>query len=355
MRLYDKIMMSPGTIIDAGYYGAYTNLARLMRDAQCFILAPDLAEACEEVCWSRPSSILSSQHTLRTPYSKMWFEWSPADRDKRARPNGKPKPKSMGCFMHSNESGDKGTAIYVWEHSIESDFIKKFNCAEITLDPFGIIFDWSGESSEEPVMAQYAKTIGIPVPQGYYSEKQDEKREFLIKSMRESDKWKNFAGNERELEAYMELEQSSGIIPLEICKGLFGSPMGRSLRVGQKMFEDFMEDLAGEFSYTQAFLMMLNSRNKVVSQTKEDMSRLNKARAKKKRLPLKEFIVTDLRLNKSHQTRAATLGIDRVAARRHLVRDHFKLKYGQVWWWSPHLRGHGENNPVTRKQYNVRL
>ena len=121
------------------------------------------------------------------------------------------------------------------------------------------------------------------------------------------------------------------------------------------MFEDFMEDLAGEFSYTQAFLMMLNSRNKVVSQTKEDMSRLNKARAKKKRLPLKEFIVTDLRLNKSHQTRAATLGIDRVAARRHLVRGHFKLKYGQVWWWSPHLRGHGENNPVTRKQYNVRL
>jgi len=121
------------------------------------------------------------------------------------------------------------------------------------------------------------------------------------------------------------------------------------------MHEDFMEDLAGEFSYTQSFLMMLNSRNSVVSRTREDLSRLNKARAKKKKHPLKEFIVTDLRLNKSHQTRAGMMGIDRAAARRHLVRGHFKLRSTGVYWYSAHLRGHGENSPVARRQYNVKL
>lgn len=356
MRLYDKIMQSPGTIIDVGYSGAYTHLARALKDAQCFIMSPDLAEACEEVCWSRPSSILSAQHTLRAPYPKMWIEWFPNDRDKRARFNGKPKPTSMGCYLRSDDNGTRGTAIYIWEHKLEPEFSKTFKCAELTLDPFGIIFDWSGDAAKEPVMVQYAKSIGMAIPQADITEKYENQREGFLKTLRQSDKWKHLAGNTRELEAFIELEKTSGIIPLEICRGLFESPIGqRDLHPGHPMFENFMEDLAGEFSYTQAFLMMLNSRNKVVSQTKEDMSRLNKARAKNKKPPLKEFIVTDLSLNKTQQTRAGMLGIDRAAARRHLVRGHFKVKYGQVWWWSPHLRGSGENSPVGRKQYNVHL
>jgi hypothetical protein len=355
MRLYDKIISAPGTIIDKGYYGAFTNLARAMREAQCFVLAPDLAEACEEVCRSRPSSILSAQHTLRAPYPKMWFEWSSSDRDKKARPNDKPKPKNMGCFLHSNERGDRGTAIYLWEHSLEPEFIKTYNCPELTLDPFGIIFDWSGTASQDPVMSQYAKIHGLEIPKEAIARKYIEQRESFRKSLGESDKWKNLAHVERELEAYMELEKSSGIIPLTLCKDLFLSPLGKDLLVGKPMFNSFIDDLAGEFSYTQAFLMMLNSRNSVVSQTKEDLSRLNKARAKNRKSPLKEFIVTDLRLNKSHQTRAGVLGIDRAAARRHLVRGHFKLRTTGVYWYSAHLRGHGDNSPVARRQYNVKL
>jgi hypothetical protein len=353
MRLYDKIMSAPGTLIDAGYYGAYTTLARELKQAQCFILSPDLAEACEEVCWSRPSSILSAQHTLRAPYPRVWFEWNPNDRDKHARFNGKPRPKTMGCFLHSNPEGTKGAAIYVWEHKIEDELCKKLNIPELTMDPFGIIFDWSG--SEEPVMAQYARTIGLPFNKEQLEKKYREQREAFRATLSKSDKWKNLARDEREVEAFMELEKSSGIIPLEMCKGLFESNLGKDIRPGKPMFEAFMEDLAGEFSYAQAFLLMLNSRNKIVSQTREDLSRLNKARGKNKKPPLKEFIVTDLRLSKTQQTRAEVLGIDRAISRRHLVRGHFKLKYGQVWWWSPHMRGGGPNSPVARKEYRVSL
>jgi hypothetical protein len=355
MRLYDKLMAAPGSIIDQGYCGAFTSLARELRQAQCFVLAPDLAEACEDVCRSRPSSILSAQHTLRTPYKKMWFEWISADRDKTARPNDKPKPKLMGCLLLSNDRGDKGTAIYAWEHKLNEEFIRTYNCPEVTLNPFGIIFDWSGTATEEPVMSQYAKTIGLEISKEAIRRKYIDQREGFRKSLKESEKWRNLSRDDRELEAYMELEKSSGIIPLEMCKGLLTSSLGKDLRVGEPMFNSFMEDLAGEFSYTQAFLMMLNSRNQVVSQTKEDLSRLNKARAKNRKTPLKEFIITDLRLNKSHETRAGVLGIDRAAARRHMVRGHFKVRATGVYWFSAHLRGSGENSPVARRQYNVKL
>lgn len=355
MRLYDKLMAAPGSIIDQGYCGAFTSLARELRQAQCFILAPDLAEACEDVCRSRPSSIISAQHTLRTPYKKVWFEWLSADRDKTSRHNDKPKPQRMGCLLLSNDNGDKGTAIYAWEHRINENFVRDYKCPELTLDPFGIIFDWSGAAAEDPVISQYAKSIGLEISQEAIKRKYIEQREGFRKSLKESEKWKNLSRDDRELEAYMELEKSSGIIHLNMCKDLFTSSLGEDLKPGKPMFDSFMDDLAGEFSYTQAFLMMLNSRNKVVSQTKEDLSKLNKARAKNRKTPLKEFIITDLHLNKSHQTRAGVLGIDRAAARRHLVRGHFKVKFGQVYWWSPHLRGHGENSPVARRQYNVKL
>jgi len=262
----------------------------------------------------------------------------------------------MGCYLHSNPAGDKGTAIYVWHHKNMTDLSERYNFHEITIDPFGIIFDWSGTSTTEPAMVQYARSVGLSVSDELLKKKYTEDRESFRKNLLQSDKWKNFAGNDKELEAYIELEKTTGIIPLDICRGMFESPtLGEQLKPGVKMYEDFMEDLSGEFSFTEAFLLMLNSRSKIMDQTREDLSRLNKSRAKRHRLPLKEFIVTNLRLTKTQQNRADAAGMDREAARRHLVRGHFKVRSSGVYWYTAHMRGYGRNSPVARREYTVRL
>lgn len=353
MRLYDKIMAAPGTLLDRAYYGTFTNLARGLKQAQCFILEPDIASACEEVCYSKPSSMLSAYKFLRTPYPHMWIEWTPNDRIKeRTRINDKPRPIRMGCYIESNAAGTKGTIMYLWEHRKTLFIHSDDDLPEITPNPFGIIFDFV---SEEPVMVQYAQSVGLNYTKEDVEKRDSVSREKFRESMITGNKWNKFAHDERELDAYMELDKSSGIIPLEVCKDLFLSNLGKNLHPGHPMFESYMEDLAGEFAYTEAFLLMLNTRNKVVSQTREDLSRLNKARAKKRKMPLKEFIITNLNLNKSQQTHAHTMGIDRAAARRHLVRGHFKTRASGTYWYSAHLRGHSENSPIARKEYHVKL
>ncbi|HET7638477.1 MAG TPA: hypothetical protein VFK47_07015 [Ktedonobacteraceae bacterium] len=353
MRLYDKLIAAPGTLLDKSYYGSFTNLARGLRQSQCYIMGPDIASACEEVCFSKPSSILSAYKFIRSPYPHIWVEWTPNDRVKeRTRQNDKPRPVRMGFYINSTDDGNKGTVTYAWEHKEDPVFREKLGIDEITMNPFGIIFDFTGD---EPAMLQYARYIGMDITEEELYKRDEAFREKYRKNMMVSDKWKTFANREKELDAYIQLELSSGIIPLEICQGVFESPLGKYLKPGKDMFESYMEDLSGEFAYTEAFLLMLNTKNKAVSQTKEDLSRLNKARAKKHKMPLKEFIVTDLNLNKTQTTHAGSLGITRAAARRHLVSGHFKTRSSGTYWYSAHIRGHSENSPVARRQYDVHL
>ena len=361
MRLYDKLLTTPGTILDEAFCGAFTTLAQGLRQSQCFLLSPNLAAACEEVCWSKPSSILSAQKMLRVPYQHTWIEWELDDRLKEhTRENTKPKPLRMGCYIHTNKEGTKGTAHYCWEHRISPELKEKYGAdipgfedmPEITLDPFGIIFDFA--DGAEPAMVQYARSIGMNYTEEDLRARNIKAKEAYRDAMRRSEKWRYLAKDENEVEAYMKLDESTGIIPLTMCEGMFRHPsLGQKLRAGQKMFEDFMEDLSGEFIYIEAFLLMLNTRNRVVTQTKEDLSRMNKARLKNRRSPFREFIITDLVLNKSHITRAGVTGMTRAEARRHLVRGHFKTRKSGSYWYSAHMRSHGENSPVTRKHYEV--
>jgi len=364
MRLYDKLLTIPGTTLDNAFFGAFSKLAIGLRQAQCFLMSADLAAACEEVSWSRPSSILSAQSRLRIPYQHTWIEWVSADRLKEhTRVNDKPKPLRMGCYIHANKEGTKGTVHYLWEHKLTPEAAKHYDIApeelqefsdipEITLNPFGIIFDWSENS--EPAMIQYAKAHGLELSPEQIALRYDPDYSMYKKAMLDTEKWRSLVSNERELEAYKKLDLSSGIVPLEICNGLFNSPIFKDrLKPGRDMYEAFMEDLSGEFIYLEAFLIMLNTKNKVISQNREDLSRLNKARAKRKKPLFKEFIITNLNLNKTHTTRAGITGISRAEARRHLVRGHFKTRSSGVYWYSAHMRSHGENSPVARKHYGV--
>lgn len=358
MRLYDKVMAAPGTLVDRAFFGSFTNIAKKLQTAQCFLIEKDLANACEEVCMSRPSSIVSALNHTRLPYPVTWIEWHPNERGLLTIQNDKPAPRRMGCLILSNKEGNKGTAIYMWEHDKKNTppeyakYITEGDGSELTLDPFGIIFDWSG--SKDPVMVQYAKSIGYSIGEEVWSKKYTGRgREDYRKSLQNSRRWKSLSHFESEVEAYMELEKTAGIVPLDECADMFSSFVGPALLPGGEMHDNFMQDLEGEFAFTQALILMLNTKNSVVQRNKEDLTKLNKSRARNRKPPLKEFTITNIRLNKVHARTANASGMSREVARRHMVRGHFKLRSSGVYWWSAHIRGMGEL--MKREEYRADL
>jgi hypothetical protein len=92
---------------------------------------------------------------------------------------------------------------------------------------------------------------------------------------------------------------------------------------------------------------MLNSKNTIVEQRREDLSRLNKARTKSRKAPLREFITTKIRLSPTQARRHGIASDWHESARQHLCRGHFKVRATGVFWWSPHLRGFGDKTVRT--------
>jgi len=160
-------------------------------------------------------------------------------------------------------------------------------------------------------------------------------------------RWKHLSGDEVEFQAYKELVRHSEILPVDFCV-----PFIRKYDLfpsRNKWAESFVDDVAGELPFVEAFLLLLNSRN-IVSQQREDLSRLNKQRVKHKKPPLKEFITTRMSLSRVQSNKARAMGLDREAARLHMVRGHFKVRSSGVYWWGHHMRG-GKLASVTRREY----
>ena len=330
MRLYDTFLAARGGMMDRAMMGAVSKFADLLENAQCFTLSDDISQVCSQVCLSKPSSILSALNLSRAPYPLTWIEWTPSDRIVQVI-NGKPIPRRVGCLLVTDEDGAKGTFILAWVH----------NKDEITLNPLGLAFNWD-LSDNEPVIAQYARAKGI------ISETTTAERRAALTKLSLPNRWEKHRDNLVEREAVIDLELRASIVPVDFCLPFL--EMARMMP-GTDQFESYCGDLEGELPFVELFLLLLNSRNTIVEQTKEDLSRLNKARAKNRRPPLKEFITTRVKLGNRVQ-RARMAGGSAHEVRTHLCRGHFKLRSSGVYWWSAHMRGTGA--PVARDYRVVR-
>lgn len=102
------------------------------------------------------------------------------------------------------------------------------------------------------------------------------------------------------------------------------------------------EILASAAGHVLRFALLLNARNRIVTiEAAEDLSRLNRARAKRGNPPLlgAQPVTIDVSREQRRYLRSGGAGFNRDAARAHLVRGHFKLRATGVFWWSPFMRG----------------
>jgi hypothetical protein len=58
-------------------------------------------------------------------------------------------------------------------------------------------------------------------------------------------------------------------------------------------------------------------------------------------------------MSRSQQRMADARGVNREAARQHLVRGHFKIRKTGVYWWAPFLRGDARHGTIKRHEYEV--
>src|SRR5215469_2575205 len=340
MRLYDVLMEQPGGDLDHIMLGGVSLFCKELAKAQCFQLSEEISFAAGDVCQTRPSTLLSAIDLIRAPYQHTWVEWTPSKRN-HVRDNyhlfsrEKPSPKRVGALTVTNKECTRGYMILAWQHHDDS----------LQVNPLGLIFNWDSADTE-PVISQYLKAM---YGNSAYTQEVIMKRVANLKMFDTPDKWKQYEKDDKEQKASQILIERGDIVPLEIFMPFLTA---YNLKPGVEWYESFSDDLAGELPFVEAFYLLLNSKNSIVTQQREDLGKLNNARRKNKKPPLKEFINTRLRISKVVGNRAAASGLSREQARYHLVRGHFKVRKSGVYWWSSHPRGAGDRS--TRQTYEVR-
>ena len=337
MRLYDIIQQKAGTDLDVAYKGLIGKFAQALQKAQCFELSPQVTSACATVSASKPSSILAATPMLRLPYPAIWLEWY-ADRGDYLKHNEKLIPERMGCLVTSDGTiNNRGLAYWAWFH----------HTVDVTIAPFGIAFDW--DMSHPPVISQLVNRFKLP---SYLLDNMSERfgGKFAAQAiLANTKKWYDVANNNTEKQAFISLEGRAAIVPNHYAMAFIEEY--RLLDPTNPGMANFTDDVCGELPFVEAFIIMLNSKN-ILDRIPEDFAKLNKARTKQRKAPLREFTTTKLRLTRTSINRANAAGIGHSEIRAHICRGHFKTRKSGVYWWSPHFRGN-KNTSVTRKNYEV--
>jgi len=366
LRLADHILAARGTGFDFGAFA--TRLGRVIEQAQRFEIGDDVAKACGQLVFSRPSSLLAALPLCRLPYETMWVECRGGlgqAENLRKDFDDAPVPWKQGVLVEAFE-GQRGFMSFAWMHNHYADIDKVLD-HPVNSTPIGIYFDWRAdgdvrhvastahdmiEKGAPPDEAQWIGAFRRYVEQKWHALNSPER---VAHFMTGFDPWSKFKKDDREIEALLALDR-------HMLPGLAPHSLGIAARIlsAAKTQEDarhfcmkWEADMQGEGTWVQCLLAMLNSKNPVVEHAQVDLTKLNKARRKSGKAPFLGYAKTRLKMSRVQANIARANGIDRETARQHLVRGHFKIRATGVFWWSPFLRGDARKGEVKRQEYQA--
>jgi len=374
VRLADHFLAARGSLADLG--GFCTYMGGAIKEAQRFEIADDVALAVHGLVDSKPSALAAALPLCRLPYPVMWIEWrgglGPHHRDNPLAP----VPTRQGVLIESMD-GQAGFMTFGWIHPPSDKYADLDVEHQVNISPISIYFDWRQEANVRDIVHRAHRTImassrckddTVFAAVDVYRE-QFEKRYVDIPHLDNRTakmfftgfrpQWTKHADSQREIDAMAEIERhvcpgisphSTGLIATIIATG---ADINRPDLVKQ-FVASWEGDVQGEGTFVECFLAMLNSKNPVVEHSHPDLSKLNKQRVRKGKAPLLDYARTRLTMSRSQARIAQAHGVDREAARQHLVRGHFKIRKSGVYWWSPFLRGDARKGAVPRQEYAVR-
>lgn len=372
MRLSDHLMLECGGEADVN--GIFTRTCATIREAQRFELSDNVARAAYTLTKSKPTTLLSALPLSRTPYRKIWLEWTGGLMD--VKPENRrdemfaPNPLKQGALIESDASGQRGVMTFCWLHRERPGITARGLYSPANIGPLGVMFNWdehgdvfadarndyqrrhavcnssTGAILEALLIAKYTRHMSDETAKAWMEQS----------AFKE---WRRFAALASEREAFVKLERHTVPFVSPHARG-FLEWCGKGVLRSEELLRRFMNDIVvrsweadimGEAPFVETVVAMFNSRN-ATQHNPVDLSRLNKARAKRGKPALLSYHTTELRLSQA-QTRAFRAGLmSREEAGRHTVRGHFKIRKTGVYWWSPFERG-DPTRRLQRDEYRV--
>ncbi|MGI9491893.1 MAG: hypothetical protein ACR2QF_05760 [Geminicoccaceae bacterium] len=335
MILADDIIAAAGTRLDLKQFGALTRLAIDVHTAERFVLDRQTLGAVMGVSHSSPQSIMSARSFARAPFRKTWIEWRFQDvldargMQCRQEPDRYP-PIRVGCLLQENPDRPlSGMMTLAWRN--QDDVEQSLFCQ---------IYDLGEEDPDlDLVAAHFVQDSRL----GYHDDLESLRAELTGDQEGVAETTRAHLNRDRQQVDYL-LEGMSRF-------DFVNNP--RTIRLADLIAKEsefsathFLRDWEREGLTVISSMILMNSRDLAV-RVPVSQVKLNRKRRARGKLPLESHTI--LRLG-------AGMGIpqggSRASSRAHLVRGHFKVRRGGVFWWNSHIRGDGKAQG--RSAYEVR-
>ena len=336
-----------GTTWDA----VYAPVQETLEAAKSFDVTEDCMIPLVTVALGRPDNIIKGLPLLRPPFPKTWIEYNYSAR------------QSAIELVHGL------TTSIPHSHPDRITDIKRlgFLVEEVDEGLLCISFSWAPRDKKRPPE---------PCPIGYLFDTTPDRRHSLAPPIDEDVFKKHQEAYEakkkeiapdletvrygaEQIRAGAEMDSRTAfitpqhLVPLKNeIERLVEINMGRPLtdREREEMYAATMSDLETELNYALSMILLLNSKN-AIEQEDVNNAKINRARQRRGKRPLKDQTKVTLRLSRVQKNRAGEAGQTREAMREHLCRGHFKVRKTGVFWWNAHVRGAGSR---LEQRYEVR-
>lgn len=320
-ELAQRMISLAGSKQDDLQMGAISSIANDIRLAQKFVLSPDVLEAAERLANSKPRSLLDAIALCALPHDRMWIEFayhyqmSPRDNQSLKQ------AERMGLLVRSMDEDNKRFSV-AFNWTFKDDPM-------VRVCPIGVLVNWSDGWKPLPTVFSASKRLIEADPE--FMALDDVNREAMV---------------------LLESRQAIALSPYsrKIWEHLERTQPAETARAGQA----YVDSIRGDVQLLQAVICLLNSRN-CIGLTRGVMPERkgNSARVSRKGFRGLSYSTVTINLSRRDSDAAAADGMSAGEIRKHIVRGHFKIRKGGVYWWRPFIRGKAEFGEVKRVGYRV--
>jgi hypothetical protein len=244
---------------------------------------------------------------IRLPCPRLWVEWPEVYRERLRRelqdvPDpSKPVPERLGFLIESD--GRKGTVTWAWQNPPLKDLPNPPN-----ISPFDVQFD-----------------LDAQIPQEFG----------LLEGLKNATLGQLWRDNPVQLEALCDIWRTSRHVP-----SVWGSRWLR--RLGKDGERYFLSDVYGEYIGIWAIVLLLTASRPTVEYKEVSREKINKARTKKRAMPLFGHIEVTMHLNHRVVAPVQRGSSGRRSPRLHIVSGYLARRGDKHWLISPYQRGSGD-------------
>ena len=276
-----------------------------------FVLTEDITFLIEQAAErTRPSAFCNGIPLCKLPYDKMWIEFPHQYRQNyrntqdltRYQPNEfAPIPCQLGYFLEKLDN-DRISMTLGWSHPDESATVSMKKMI-INVGKIEEVADCDFKDLED---RQYS----------WASKHMDDAKERTALSNLE---YRFAAGMNEYMKEYVE------------------AVFYKDQKFFERLMDEALYDIAGEWRFVLTLLMMVNSKN--LLEFKEiDRTKLSKARVRRNRPPSPNYSEIHIHLTKTFKNKCKNIGMSRIESRAAMVMGHFKVRKTGIFWWSPYER-----------------